>query len=109
MQEKIEIIKKAYEIMAAGMIWVFGWATYYLYQVSKWQQFKITMFILNVCCAFFCGWLVGQFIPWDPAYRDWLIAIAWFSTYPILDLLEKYWAKFFIKKIIWKQNDGDNN
>ena len=97
MQEKVEIIRKGLEFIMTWTIWLFGWATYYLYQVSKWQKFKIWMFFVNMACAFFIGWLIGQFIPSQTAYRDWLIAIWWFSAFPILAFLETQWPKIITK------------
>ena len=101
MQEKAEIIRKSIELLTTGAIWMFWGTTYYLYQVSKWQKFRIMFFIINMICAFFVGFVVWNFIPTATAYRDWLIAIWWFSAFPILDFLEKKWA-FIISKTLEK-------
>lgn len=100
MQEKVEIIRKSLEIISTLMIWAFGWATYYLYQVSKWANFKIVMFIINMICAGFVWYMLWKFIPDATAYRDWLIAIWGFSAFPILDFLEKQWPKNLLKMIL---------
>ncbi len=81
-------------------VWLFGGSAYYLYLVSKWQKFIFSMFVINLFLAFFIGYVVGQFLPDNTAYRDWLLAISGFTSFPILSLLEKKFAPYIVKFII---------
>ena len=100
MEKYKEVINK---ILYTGWIWGFGWVSFYLYQISKWKDFKWLMFFANITCAFFVGYTIGCFLP-ETNYTDWLLAISWFSAYPIMDILEKKWAWLIFNNISkWKQ------
>lgn len=88
------------EAAVTGWVWLFGWSAYYLYLVSKWQKFLMSMFLINLFLAFFIGYITGQFIGDDVTFRDWLLAISWFTSFPLLSLLERKWSTL-IAKYIW--------
>lgn len=92
----IESIKEA---IATWWVGLFGGTAYYLYLVSKWQKFLMSMFCINIFLAFFIGYVAWQFIWPDMGWRDWLIAISWFSSFPILNFLERKWVGFITKFI----------
>ena len=58
------------------------------------------MFFINLFLAFFIGYVVGQFLPENTVYRDGLLAISGFSSFPILTLIEKKFAPYIVKFII---------
>ena len=93
----IEWIKEA---IVTGWVWLFGWSAYYLYLVSKWQKFLMSMFLINLFLAFFIGYIAWQFIGADIAFRDWLLAISWFTSFPLLSILEKQWS-VLIERYFW--------
>lgn len=88
-------------INTAQTIWVASvwWASYYLYNVSRWKSFNFIMFIINIFLAWFVGWTVGGMLPADFGMRDPLIAMAWFSAFPILAIIENKFPKLFEKYI----------
>jgi len=70
-----EMINKITDILTTGVIGAFGGASFYLYKVSRGQDFKFPLFIINMILAFFIGYVVGNFLsPSD--YRDGVIAIS---------------------------------
>jgi len=67
----------------------FGGMCFYLYQVHKWEQFKIVWFIINIILAFFVGFVIWEFIPLAlEEFRSWIISVSWFITYPLLWIIE---------------------
>ncbi len=91
--------EKILDAMITGGIWLFGGASYYLYLVSKWKQFRFGMFCINLFLAFFIGYVAGRFLPVDGIYRDWMIAISGFCSFPILETIEKNFTKYIFDKI----------
>ena len=103
-----EITNKVAEFISTGVIWSFGGASFYLYKVSKWQSFKFWMFLINLILAFFIGYVIGKFL--EPSnYRDGIIAISGFSSFPILELLEKKWFLFFAKATGLNDDNSHNS
>lgn len=92
------------EAIATGGIWLFGGSAYYLYLVSKWQKFLMYMFLINLFLAFFIWYITGQFIWPDIEFRDWMVAISWFTSFPVLAILEKK-GTIFIEKYLWVTKD----
>ena len=91
-----EILSKLWDILSTGAIGAFGGASFYLYKVSRGQDFKFSLFVINMLLAFFIGYVVGKFLsPSD--YRDGIIAISGFSSFPILDFLEKRWLYIVVQ------------
>jgi fluoride ion exporter CrcB/FEX len=96
----INTIEWVKEAIVTGWVGLFGGSAYYLYLVSKGQKFLMSMFLINLFLAFFIGYITGQFIWDDVAFRDWILAISWFTSFPLLSLLEKKWSAL-VAKYIW--------
>jgi len=94
-----DLAKEAHNVFSVWIIGMFSWASYYLFQVSKWEQFKKYKFFISLFLAFFVAWLVWKFIPTELAYRDWIIWVCSFSAPSILEILQNKWAKIFFKNI----------
>lgn len=95
MDEIINTIGRLGDLIAAGILSSFGGVSAYLYQNYKQDKpFRITALLINFLLAFFLGNVVGSFIPHSFQYRDGILMIAGFSTWPILGLMELYGAKF---------------
>jgi hypothetical protein len=77
-------------IQAGITSWFWGIA-HYLYVVSKWSSFNLYILFMNIFLAFWIGTVVYWFIP-DNEIKGWLVGIVWFSTYPILSILEAKWV-----------------
>jgi len=92
-----DFIKATYDIFSVWIIGIFSGASYYFYQVSKWEHFAKGKFLISLLLAFWVAWLVWGFIPIELAYRDWLIWICAFSAQSILPLIVKVWPKIFNK------------
>lgn len=99
----INTIEWVKEAVVTWGVWLFGGSAYYLYLVSKWQKFLMSMFLINLFLAFFIGYITWQFIGDDVAFRDWILAISWFTSFPLLSLLEKKWSAL-VAKYIWVTN-----
>jgi hypothetical protein len=79
--------KDIIETMSNNIPWVWiasiGWFVHYLYKVTKWEKFSVLRLIINIILAWWIGFLCQE--AWlAPAY----ISIAWFCTYPLLNLIE---------------------
>lgn len=74
------------------------WVAHYLYMVSKWERFRLVMLVINIFLAFWIWTVIYAFVP-DTAVKWWIIGMAWFSTYPLLWILEKKWASLVDKYI----------
>jgi len=95
MEKYKEILINALYTGGVGSFWG---VSYYLYQVSKWTHFKWSLFIINIVLAFFIWYVIWQFLP-STEYNNWLLAISGFSSYPILDILERRGARIVLDKI----------
>jgi hypothetical protein len=98
MSEKTRLILE--NILYTWWISWFWGMSYYLYQVSKWDEFRWHLFFLNMILAFFVWFVIWDFLP-DTNYTNWLLAISWFSSYWILQFIEKQWALFVLKRTLW--------
>lgn len=97
-------LDKAYDLFAAGVLSVLGGTSAYIYRSIKEDTgFSFKNFFVNAFLSFFIGNLVGSFIPASMQYRDGLLMLAGFATWPILGILEFYGrraiAKFFDQKL----------
>jgi fluoride ion exporter CrcB/FEX len=84
-----ELVDKALDFLRAGVLASFGAMAKYLYDSTTTdKKFTWGMFAANIFIAFFVGKLVGEFI--DPAhqYRDGMIMVAGYGSYPFLAWLE---------------------
>jgi len=89
--------------VTTGWLGAFGGVAFYLYSVHKGKSFRVSSFFINLVLAFFIWYVVGAFIPdaLGQDVRNGLLAIAWFSAYPLLDYLEERGFHIIIDKI-WK-------
>ncbi len=94
-----ELIKEFMKNTSAGWLWLFGWLSHYLYLVSKWEKFRLWIFLINWFLAFWLSMVVWDFVPVWAAYRDWIMWLTGFSTFPILALVEKKFPEWIFKKI----------
>jgi len=102
MHEK-EIVKWLSDVLATWAVWAFWWIANHLYQISKWEKFRWGMFLINAFLAFWVATIVWDFIPANAAYRDGIIWMSWFSSFPILKLVEQQFPKYILSKMwIWK-------
>lgn len=88
-------IEKLIEGVATGAIGAFGGVSYYLYETSKGRPFRLSMFCINIFLAFFIGWVTGQFFSEPSQYRDGVIAVSGFCSFPILNIIEKQFPVIF--------------
>lgn len=65
-----------------------GWLANYIYKTSKWEDFKLGRLIANIFLAGFIWYIVQAFIPHDSDAYWPLLAITWFCSYPILQMVE---------------------
>lgn len=79
-----------------GVIGTFGGAAAYVYLVaSKGGKFQLLLFFSNLFLAFFVGKVMGTIlpdVPTMPEYRDGMVMVAGFCTYPILRMFEDRFA-----------------
>lgn len=88
------------EYLTAGILGMIGGIANYIYTTYKKDQtFKIYGFLVNALLAFFLGNVIGSFIPANFVYRDGVLLLAGFSTFPILAILETY-IPLLAKKIV---------
>lgn len=98
MMTEQQLLDKLYDFLAAGLLSAFGGISAYLYTTFRnGESFRIIAFLINIVLAFFLGNVVGNFIPQSFEYRDGILMIAGFSTWPLLGILEIYTSKFAIK------------
>lgn len=83
------------ELATAGVFASFGGAAQTLYAHARGDKsISFWMFVINIVLAFFVGNVVGGIIPKSFEYRDSILMICGFTTYPILTLLSEYGKKF---------------
>lgn len=86
-------------INTAQTVWVASvWgASYYLYNVSRGKRFNFIMFCINIFLAGFVWYIVWWMLPADFGMRDPVIAISWFTAFPVLSIVEAKFPKLFEK------------
>lgn len=87
-----ENVKHAMELATAPALASLWGIAHYLYKVAKGEKFRAGMFVINIALAAFVGVVIGDLFPVGSAYRDAVISISGFSSFPILAFLEKDWA-----------------
>jgi len=87
------MIEKIKELAYTGSIAGVGGFANYLWYLSKGKPFKFTMFLINIALGFFCGNVIGCFIPTDFEYRDGILMIAGFAVWNLLAFFESYGVK----------------
>lgn len=109
------LLDRLIDLFAAGLLSVFGGSAAYIYKTVKDDTgFKFGQFFINAFLAFFIGNMIGGFIPHDASFRDGILMLAGFSTWPILGVLEFYGKKAVLKYIdktlgIDTSSSGNNN
>lgn len=117
--ETFSILDKLSQLLAAGVMSTFGGVAAYVYQsVKNDKKFSFGSFLISAFLSFFAGNLVGSFIPLSYEYRDGLLMIAGFSSFPLLSLIEvkgKTWITMIVERnlgistaAVNKQVDEDN-
>lgn len=91
---------KLIELFTAGLLASMGGAAQTLYtHVREDKPLNFWLFIINLFLAFFVGQVVGSFVPTDFIYRDGVLLVAGFTTYPILGVIQDQ-AGEYVKKIL---------
>ena len=83
----------------AAWVWIawVGGFIHYLYKVTKWEDFSFPRLLINVIIAWWIGYLCQE-LNLTPVW----ISIAWFSAYPLLNLLETKGAKIVLELLTKK-------
>lgn len=90
-------------ILATWWVAAFWWGANYLYQISKWEEFRTIQFIINIFLAGFVWYVVWWIMPeWlSPDIQNSMVAISWFVCFPILDMIERK-APWIVNNLINK-------
>lgn len=100
-----QIVNRFGDFLAAGMLSMFGGMSAHFYHAAKNKEpFSWSSFLVNGALAFFVGHLLGSFLPSGFEYRDGILMLAGFSTWPILQLLEDLGPKLIEK--VFRQRTG---
>ncbi len=99
MQEWETVVKDIIKWSSAGWLGLFWGLSHYLFQVSRGEKFRLWMFLINGFLAFWLATVIWDFVPVWAAYRDWIMWLTGFSTFPILALIEKKFPEWIFKKI----------
>lgn len=93
-----ESLTRLYDLFAAGLLSVLGGTAAYTYKTVKEDTgFSFKHFFINAFLAFFIGNVVGNFLPPTAQYRDGLLMLAGFATWPILGIMEFYGRRVVVK------------
>lgn len=93
-------LDRIWDMAAAGLLSLFGGTAAYVYKTVRDDTgFKFGPFFVNAFLAFFIGNMIGGFIPKGASYRDGLLMLAGFSTWPILGVMEFYGKRAVLKYI----------
>lgn len=83
------LLERLNEMMQFGVLASLGGLANYLYvTVHQEKKFSLIMMMVNLFLAFYVGNVVGSFLPEDNKYRDGLLLVCGFCTYPILSVAE---------------------
>lgn len=91
-----DYIQKVIELWSTAWIAMIGGLWHNLYLMRTGKQFTFILFLLNILLAGFVGYVVGKFIPYG-GMHDGILAISWFSSFPILSIMEEKWADLVLK------------
>lgn len=85
------------ELVIAGGVSTFGGIAAYIYKMTKTnEKFSFKFFFAAAFLSFFLGNMIGSFVPVGKHYRDGLLMMSGFLSYPILALLESNGMKWMI-------------
>ena len=91
LKEIVQFMDK--NLTGAGIAWVW-WLIHYVYKLNKNEVFSFTKLVINIILAWWI-WFLCQKLWLSEVY----ISIAWFCTYPLLNLIELKWPAI-IKEIL---------
>lgn len=101
---------RLYDLFAAGILSVMGGTAAYIYKIVKEDTgFSFKNFFINAFLAFFIGNMIGNFVPATAQYRDGLLMLAGFATWPILGIMEFYGRRMILKWIDQKLGIDETN
>lgn len=83
-----ELVTQLPEVTVPIAISAFGGLAKYVYKSNKGEPFNIWKLLANMFLAWFLGYIVQGFVPSESQMFGPLLAITWFSAYPILQWLE---------------------
>lgn len=93
-----ETLNKLFDMAMAGLLSAFGGVAAYVYKTIRDDTgFKMSQFLMNAFLAFFIGNMVGGFIPQGTSFRDGILMLAGFSTWPLLGVLEYYGKRAILR------------
>lgn len=99
----MSILERIMEAATVGILATAGGVANYLHAVyiKRQKEFSVVMFVMNILLAFFVGNLVGSFLEQSYRYRDGIIMMAGYCTFPILSIIDTH-GRLLIKKLIKK-------
>lgn len=101
---------RLYDLFAAGILSVMGGTAAYIYKIVKEDTgFSFKNFFINAFLAFFIGNVIGNFVPASAQYRDGLLMLAGFATWPILGIMEFYGRRMILKWLDQKLGIDETN
>lgn len=111
------LMERVGDMMQFGILASLGGLANYLYiTVYQEKKFSFIMMLVNLFLAFYVGNVVGSFIPEENKYRDGLLLVCGFCTYPILSVVETQSKRFltailnrWIDKTFGSSNSVDRN
>lgn len=84
------------EMFQLGVLAMLGGLANYLYvTVEKNRKFSIWMLLVNLFLAFYVGNVTGSFIDPQSEWRDGILMVAGFATYPLLAFVEAQAKRIF--------------
>lgn len=95
--QKEQIIEKVMTIAYSGALWTLGGLANMLYRHAKGEDFKFIHRVMNLWLSFIVSWMIGEFIPKEFQFRDWVLGVAGAVAMAIMNLIQIYGAKFVFK------------
>jgi uncharacterized membrane protein len=94
--------KEILDMIAKNWTWAWiasiGWFAHYIYKVSKGESFRLSRLLINMCLAWWIGYLCQEI-----GLTSFWVSIAWFCTYPLLNLIEIRGAKIVSEMLLKKE------
>jgi fluoride ion exporter CrcB/FEX len=84
------LVEKMLELAPPGLLAVIGGIAKYLRtNLKEDRQFSSAMFLLNISLAFLVGVMAGAWVDETNRFRDGIMMLCGYCTYPILDFMEE--------------------